>query len=193
METCYALAKRGHSVDLIVRPDTHDARARSLYLLRTDTGFATTRGTRTGRRTCDRETTWLSVLSLSGGQSERKRADVLLTRDLGVASAILQLPRAVAAATRLRIARLCARRGGRVARARRDGDDRRRRENCSGSPDAKQRVWQSADGYVTITAALGAELESRFGRRPRTGRRTGRRAVARSQDRPHVDLRRAGS
>ena len=35
METCHALAERGHTVHLVVKPDTHSAGARSVRVLRT--------------------------------------------------------------------------------------------------------------------------------------------------------------
>jgi glycosyltransferase involved in cell wall biosynthesis len=94
------------------------------------------------------------------------RADVLLTRDLGVASAILQTPRTlrpplvyeshgyapdVAAALPSLVATATTPSPRKLQRlAKREAH-----------------VWRRAEGYVTITAALGEELKGRFGARPR--------------------------
>jgi len=163
METCYALAERGHPVDLIVRPDTHSP-ARdpfAYYGLQANSRLhieaAPVAGPSTARR--------LGYLAFSIGRSlGRSRADVLMTRDLGVASALLQLPPGlrpplvyeshgyapdVAAALPDLVAtatRPSPLKSHRLARR-------------------EARVWQRADGYVTITSALRAELEHRFGTR----------------------------
>jgi len=92
METCHALVKNGHSVDLIVRPDTHTP-ARdpfTYYGLAPDPGLRLERAPVGGPATAKR----LGFVAFALGRSiGTKRADVLLTRDLGVASAILQVPR----------------------------------------------------------------------------------------------------
>jgi len=92
METCYALVKRGHSVDLIVRPDTHTP-ARdpfTYYGLAADSGLTVERAPVGGPATAKR----LGYIAFALGRSiGTTRADVLVTRDLGVASAILRVPR----------------------------------------------------------------------------------------------------
>ena len=71
-----------------------------------------------------------------------------------------------APADRVRVARLRARGRGGASRPRLD----------AAAPDARKlrrlarreaRVWHGADGYVTITAALAADLTARLGRRER--------------------------
>ena len=166
METCYALVKRGHSVDLIVRPDTHTP-ARdpfTYYGLAADSGLTVERAPVGGPATAKR----LGYIAFALGRSIGKtRADVLVTRDLGVASAILRVPRSsrpplvyeshgyapdVAAALPALVATATAPSPRKLQRlARREA-----------------RVWQEADGYVTITAALKEELEGKFGTRSRT-------------------------
>ena len=163
METCHAMAARGHHVDLIVRPDTQSpARDPFAYYglpptpkLRIDR--APVSGPAMARR--------LGYMAFALGRAiGRSRADVLLTRDLGIASLLLDVPRGlrppvvyeshgyapdVAAALPDLVAtatRPSARKLQRLARR-------------------EARVWREADGYVTITAALRAELERRHGAR----------------------------
>lgn len=165
METCYALAGRGHAVDLIVRPDTQ-APGRDpfvFYGLAPDARLRIERAPVAGPSAARR----LGYLAFALGRSAgRARSDLLMTRDLGVASALLALPRAlrppvvyeshgyapdVAAALPELVAtatRPTTRKLQRLARR-------------------EASVWQHADGYVTITSALRSELERRFGVRPR--------------------------
>jgi glycosyltransferase involved in cell wall biosynthesis len=165
METCHAMAVRGHDVDLIVRPDTESpARDPFAYYglppnpkLRIDR--APVGGPAIARR--------LGYMAFALGRAiGRGRSDVLLTRDLGVASLLLDLPRGlrpllvyeshgyapdVAAALPDLVATAThpsARKLQRLARR-------------------EARVWRGADGYVTITGALRAELEARHGARAR--------------------------
>ena len=166
IETCYALVKRGHAVDLIVRPDTHTPPRDpfAFYGIAPDSRLRVERAPVAGPAMARR----FGYIAFAVGRSlGTKRADVLLTRDLGVASVILQVPRAlrppliyeshgyapdVAAAlpTLVATATMPSRRTLQRLAAR-DAD-----------------VWQGADGYVTITAALREELTEKFGSRPRT-------------------------
>jgi glycosyltransferase involved in cell wall biosynthesis len=165
METCYALGARGHEVELIVRPDTgKPARdpfeyyglppLKQLWIER-----APSSGPAAARR--------LGYLAFSVGRAAgSRRADVVFTRDLGVASLLLRIPRGlrppvvyeshgyapdVAAALPGLIATAAAPAPGKLRRL-------ERRE---------ARVWQRAEGYVTITAALAADLAGRYGDRQR--------------------------
>ncbi len=166
METCYALVKRTHSVDLIVRPDTHTPPRDpfAYYGLPPDSQLHVERAPVAGPAMARR----LGYLAFAVGRSlGTKRADVLLTRDLGVASVILQVPRTlrpplvyeshgyapdVAAALPALVATATTPSQRKLQRlAAREAD-----------------VWRRADGYVTITAALHDELKGRFGSRPRT-------------------------
>ena len=165
METCYALAERGHDVNLIVRPDTQ-VPARdpfAYYGLTEDSRLRIERAPVSGPPLARR----LGYLAFGVGRAMgRTRAEVLMTRDLGVASTLLRLPRAmrpplvyeshgyapdVAAALPDLVATATRPAPGKLRRlARREAH-----------------VWQRADGYVTITSALRADLEGRYGSRPR--------------------------
>ena len=166
METCYALAGRGHSVDLIVRPDTHTP-ARdpfTYYGLSPDPALVVERAPVAGPATARR----FGYIAFAIGRSIGKtRADVLVTRDLGVASVLLRLPRSsrppLVYESHGYAPDVAAALPGLVATASTPSPQKLRR---LGSREA--RVWQQADGYVTITAALLGELEGRFGSRPRT-------------------------
>lgn len=163
METCYALAERGHDVTLAVRPDTRSP-ARDpfeYYGLAKDRRLRIEHAPVAGPATARR----IGYLAFAIGRAlGRSRADIIMTRDLGLASALVRVPRAlrapvvyeshgyapdvaaalpelVATATppsRAKVKRLTAR---------------------------EAQVWQAADGYVTITVGLAEELTTRFGRR----------------------------
>jgi glycosyltransferase involved in cell wall biosynthesis len=164
METCHALAQRGHDVSLIVRPDTQAPprdpfgyyglpRLEQLTIER-----APVFGPHMARRT--------GYLAFALGRAiGTARHDVLMTRDLGVASMLLGLPRSarpplvyeshgyapdVAAALPALVATAAPPGRQKLARlARREA-----------------RVWRAAEGYVTITSGLAQEMTSRHGPRP---------------------------
>jgi glycosyltransferase involved in cell wall biosynthesis len=165
METCYALAKRGHSVHLIVRPDTHSPPRDpfAYYGLAPDSRLLVERAPVTGPSTARR----FGYLAFSIGRAAGKtRADVLLTRDLGVASALLHLPRTVRPPLVYEshgyAPDVAAALPDLVATAARPSPRKLQR-----LAHREARVWQRADGYVTITSALRSELEQRFGTRQR--------------------------
>jgi glycosyltransferase involved in cell wall biosynthesis len=162
--TCHALAERGHLVTLLVRPDsTNPARDPFAFyaLPPPETLTIVTAPSVAGPRA--RRVQFL----LTAGARAARHQGIVFTRDLGLASFLLQLPRArrprviyeshgpadvVAgelpallgrpelASSRAKLARLARR---------------------------ERRVWTRASAYVTITRALACELESRFGRRER--------------------------
>lgn len=163
METCYALAERGHDVTLAVRPDTHSpARDPFEYYGRAKhprlrIEHAPVAGPATARR--------IGYLAFAIGRAlGRNRADVVMTRDLGLASILVRMPRALRApvvyeshgyapdiATALPEL---------VATARPPSPAKVKRLTVR-----EERVWQAAAGYVTITVGLTEELTRRFGRR----------------------------
>ena len=165
METCYAMAQRGHDVDLIVRPDTH-APARDpfvYYGLPPEARLRVERAPVSGPAAARR----FGYLAFALGRAiGRTRADMLVTRDLGVASALLEVPR------RLRPPLVYESHGyapdvaaalpDLVATASRPSARKLRRLAVR-----EARVWRRADGYVTITAGLRADLETRHGTRER--------------------------
>jgi len=165
METCYALAARGHDVWLAVRPDTAEP-ARDPFTfyglpriasLHVETAAVT--GPAAARRA--------GYLTFALGRGlGRARQDLVFTRDLGVASLLLRVPAAARAPIVFEAHGLSAE----AAAA--------RPELLTGAAPASAakirrlaardaRVWRGADGYVTITAGLKLELERRFGARAR--------------------------
>jgi glycosyltransferase involved in cell wall biosynthesis len=163
METCHALARRGHAVTLIVRPDTH-APARdpfAFYDLPQIASLRIERAPVSGPAIARRAGYLAFSIGRAAGAS---RADVLLTRDLGVASALLRIPRRirpplvyeshgyspdVARALPGLISTATPSSGAKLARlARREAH-----------------VWRKADGYVTITSGLADDLRARLGSR----------------------------
>jgi glycosyltransferase involved in cell wall biosynthesis len=165
METCCALAERGHEVSLVVRPDSHTP-ARDPFAfygrppvpgLRIE--VAPIAGPARSRRA--------GYLTFALGRAAgRRRQDLIFTRDLGVAALLLRLPRALRAPLVYEAHGIAAD----VAAALPD--------LLTGAPKASpaklqrlarrdERVWRAADGYVTITAALARELERRWGPRDR--------------------------
>jgi glycosyltransferase involved in cell wall biosynthesis len=165
METCHALASRGHEVTLIVRPDTHTP-PRDPYtfygLPRTATlrlEIAPITGPATARRT--------GYLTFTIGRAiGRTRQDLILTRDLGLASLLLRLPAALRAPIVYEAHTIAAD----AAAARPQlltGAESASPAKLQRLAKRDARVWRGADGYVTITAGLRRELERRFGQRPR--------------------------
>ena len=163
METCHALARRGHDVDLIVRPDTH-APARdpfAFYGLPPDGRLRIDRAVVNGPAAAKR----LGYLSFALGRAiGTARSDLLFTRDLGVASLLLRIPRRsrppLVYESHGYAPEVAAALPALVATARAPSAQKLRRLSSR-----EARVWQLADGYVTITAGLRRELESRHGSR----------------------------
>ena len=163
--TCHALATRGHRVRLLVRPDTHrparDPLAFYGYSPTPDLEIATVAGPPAG--------VVGRLRYLAGAAREvllSDRVDVVLTRDLGVASLLVQVPAARRPplvyeshgfAPHVSEAMPDLLEGGRAASPAKLGRLRRR----------ERRVWRRADAYVTITAALADELVGLFGPRVR--------------------------
>jgi glycosyltransferase involved in cell wall biosynthesis len=165
METCHALARRGHQVHMIVRPDTETPprdpyvfyglpRIEPLGIER-----APVRGPLFARR--------LGYLAFAAGRSVGAgRPDVVLTRDLGIASFLLRLPAAVRPPvvyeTHGYAPEVAAALPSLVSTATPPSTAKRRR-----LAGRESFVFGAADGYVTITRGLADELEERFGRRER--------------------------
>jgi glycosyltransferase involved in cell wall biosynthesis len=163
METCHALAARGHRVSLAVRPDTQEPK-RDPFAFYGLPRVATLNievvpvtGPPAARRT--------GYVTFGVGRAMgRVRQDIIFTRDLGLAAILVRLPRLV--------------RGPVVYEAHTMAADEAaaRHEMLSGAADASPSklrrlaardaaVWRRADGYVTITNGLRIELERRFGPR----------------------------
>ncbi|MBA2302939.1 MAG: glycosyltransferase family 4 protein [Acidobacteria bacterium] len=168
METCFALAERGHTVHLVVKPDTQSPPrdpfefyglpgTSSLIIERANVPAGAGLAARVG------------YLSFVFGRAFGKaRADIIMTRDLGVASALLRIPNGM----RPRLVfeshgyapDVAAALPDLVATARPASAAKLRR-----LAKKEASVWATADGYLTITRALAADLERRHGTRSRLG------------------------
>ena len=165
METCHALAERGHTVHLVVKGDTNipPRDPFEFYGLAKNPSLVIERANApAGAGTVAR----VGYLSFAFGRVfGRTRADIVMTRDLGVASALLHLGTAV----RPKLVYeshgyapdVAAALPQMIATATAPGASKLRR-----LATREQYVWRQADGYVTITQALADDLARRFGQRP---------------------------
>jgi glycosyltransferase involved in cell wall biosynthesis len=171
METCHALARRGHDVRLLVRPDTTSP-ARDPFAFYDLPPLANFTISRVGGRgpAPFRRVHYLtgaiaeSLLARRARDGGRWRADLIFTRDLGVASMLLRWPRSrrpplvyeshgyAPVVTGLLPEMLSNAPRASRAKGRR-------------LTSRERRVWEHADGYVTITRALADELARRMGAR----------------------------
>ena len=165
METCAAMARRGHKINLGVRPDTKSPpRDPFAYY-----GFPPLSGLKI-RRAPALGTMWLRrvqyLVQVLVWIFEFRKGGVVFTRDLGVASLILQFPR------RLRPPLIyeshcfspteAAQRSQALSTVRVVSPRKQRR-----LMRREGRVWCGADGYIVTTTGNLAELERRFGKRLR--------------------------
>ncbi len=164
-ETCHALARRGHDIRLVVRPDTASEPRDpwDFYGLPRHERLALVR-VRTAGNQAVRRAIYLSravTLVLNA------RPGVVFTRDLGVASLLLRLPASrrpplvheshgLAPVVSQELPALLSNRSIAASTAKLGRLMRRER-----------RVWMGADGYVTITRALACDLAAAFGHRMR--------------------------
>lgn len=163
-ETCHALASRGHQVTLLVRDDTHDPRRNPFDFY----GLPNLSQLRIIRLPMAGPQAWRRAgytAAAAWYTAARARRGCVFTRDLGVADVILALPACArppivyeshgfAPVFSRTLNELVA---GKAAGGQQKVDRLFRRE---------QRVWAKADGYVTTTGVLAAELRELFGSRP---------------------------
>lgn len=167
METCHALASRGHEVTLVVRPDSHTPPRDPLafYGLPRIPGLTIEVAPITGPATARRAGYLTFTIGRAAG---RTRQDLIFTRDLGLASLLLRLPKALRAPLVYEAHTIAADAAAALPQlltgAAAAGPAKLRRLAAR-----EQRVWHGADGYVTITDGLRRELERRFGKRARIG------------------------
>jgi glycosyltransferase involved in cell wall biosynthesis len=165
MATCHALAACGDRVTLVVRPDTSDPRrdAFEFYGLPRVPGL-TIETVESPNNVRARRARFL----LAGARRAlRSRADVVYTRDLGLAALLIRIPsgrrppivyesHGLSTVVSAELPTLL----GKPELEPSPGKLRRL--------DARERrVWRGADAYVTITRALAAELAARYGPRVR--------------------------
>lgn len=178
IETCHALARAGHEVTLLARPDTSSPARDPLefYGLPAHPRLAIARirpaihapaiasapGVARGLEHWRRLRYLVAALGWTLG---RRSADVVFTRDLGVASLLLRIPRSwrpplvyeshgFAPAVSHELGTLLSNGVG--------GTTRKQRRLAR----RELRVWRLADGYVTITASLAERLRRELGDRP---------------------------
>ena len=190
METCHALAGRGHQVRLVVKPDTHDPPRDpfDFYGLPKDVPLAIERAaTPPGAGVLQRVGYMSYVFGRAMGTS---RTDVIFTRDLGVAAALLRMPRRARAPVVYEshgyAPAVAAALPELIATAQHPSRAKLRRLEAR-----EQQIWRHADGYVTITQSLADALAERFGPRDRIavapdGVRFGREEPAVIPDRPLI-------
>lgn len=163
METCHALAERGHDVTLVTRPDTETPRRDpyAFYGLPRHSGLQIEQAPVTGPALAKR----VGYLAFALGRAMgRGRPHVIFTRDLGAAAMFARMPATLGpplvyeshgyapdvAAELPRLVSTASPAGARKL------DRLAARERL---------VWREAAGYVTITSGLAAVLAERFGPR----------------------------
>lgn len=163
IETVHALARRGHRVTLVCRPDTESpARdACAYYGLEAMPTLTIARAHVWGAPALRRVE---YLLTAAGWSLGRHATDILMTRDLGVASLLLQLPRIARPAVVYESHGFAPTVAGELATllgtAQPASASKRRRLLAR-----ERHVWQRAEGYATLTSALLDELTQRFGQR----------------------------
>jgi len=163
MATCHALARRGHAVTLIVRPDSapeprdpflfYDWPPISTLRMRTIAGGAGPRGRRI------RFLLGSARIAASAGDA------VVLTRDLGLAAWLLQVPRSVRPAIVYESHGLSDVVAAEMPRLLGDSRPAPSATKLRRLARREARVWKRAGAYVTITRALADEMTTRFGGR----------------------------
>ena len=178
IETCHALARRGHQVTLLVRPDTHRPARDPLafYDLLAIDALTIARVRVVVRPRCGGRNIWLRRCDVRSGAARCR--DVVLTRDLGVASMLLRWPRrrrppivyeshGYAPIVSGLLPELLS-----TATAPSQRPSQRKTRRLA---RRERRVWRHAEGYVTITAALARDLREQIDP-ARRACRAGRRA-----------------
>jgi glycosyltransferase involved in cell wall biosynthesis len=165
METCHALARRGHEVRLVVRPDTATP-PRDPWAYYGLPSLPSLRIDRVRVPASPRARRVVYMAQTGARAIGRSRADVMLTRDLTIAAYLLRLPAAWRAPVVYEshgfAPAVSEDLPAMLSNAARMSPAKRRRL------ESRERlVWARADGYITLTAALARELEGRFGPRPR--------------------------
>ena len=165
METAYALVARGHVVSLGVRPDiVRPARDPFLFYGCHPSARFTVERTPAAGPQLVRRVTYLTSAAARAVRRPR-RVDVVYTRDLGVADALVRIPprwRPPVVYESHGYAPVFADTLPELVPGARRGSPRKLRR----LERREHRVWRRAEGYVTTTQVLAAELTQRFGPRP---------------------------
>jgi len=164
MATCYALARRGHEVTIVARPDTAP-QARDPFAfydwppistLRVQTVAAS--GGPRGRRV-------RFLLSSARLAAASRAAAVVLTRDLGLAAWLLQMPRAARPPVVYESHGLADVVAAEMPQLLGDSASPPSPSKLRRLARREQRVWKRAGAYVAITRGIADELTTRFGGR----------------------------
>ncbi len=166
METCWALAERGHEVDLVVRSDRQVPQRDPFeyYGLPPLPRLAIRHVPLARTRMPAYLNRFEYLFAAAGSVFFGAPLDIVMTRDLGVAALLLRMNRRVPLVYESHgyAPDLAAALPGMLSTARAPSaaklDRLARRE---------ERVWRGAAGYVTITAGLADDLRARFGDRQR--------------------------
>jgi glycosyltransferase involved in cell wall biosynthesis len=166
METAYALAERRHEVTLGVRPDPvrPEREPFAFYGREPTQRLRFARMPVSGVEPC-RRAAYLAQAVIRAFCA-RRRFDVVFTRDLGVAGALLRLPGPLRPSLVYEshgYAPVFADTMPELVSGARRGSRRKIRRLSK----RESRVWERAEGYVTTTRTLASELTERFGSRPR--------------------------
>ena len=161
METCYALAQRGHAITLVVRPDTaRPARDPfAFYGLAPLQNFSVQNVPVAGPHVLRRTEYLAAALARAVGGGA---ADIIFTRDLGLASYLVRIPRSLRPPIVFESHGLAAVSAATLPELLTGA--------VPGSPRKQRRlrardavVWRTAEGYVAITRGLAEDLERHFG------------------------------
>lgn len=163
MATCHALARRGHDVTLVVRPDSapvprdpfafYDWPPMSTLRVQTIAGGANPRGRR------------LRFLLGSARLAASARGGVVLTRDLGLAAWLLQVPRALRPPVVYESHGLADVVAAEMPHLLGESTTAPSAAKLRRLAWRERRVWKRAGAYLAITRALADELTTRFGSR----------------------------
>ena len=167
METCYALAERGHSVSLVVKRDTH-APARDPFVFYGLTPHERLHIERANAPAGAGILARTGYLSFALGRALGKaRTDLIMTRDLGVADVLLRLPRGMRSPLVYESHGFAPD----VSSALPDLVPNAKRPSKAKLERLRARelaVWRGADGYVAITRGIVDHMTSMGGVRERT-------------------------
>ncbi len=159
METCAALAARGHAVHLLVRPDAA-AQARDPFRFY---GVSPAPGLHIDYVRVFRPRSTVYRTHALFRLLQRRRWDVVFTRELAMAAAVLRCP------ARWRPPLVFESHGFNPVRdefrGRMPGGRAVHPRALGRLVDRERRVWRRADGYVAITRVIAEELAARFGPR----------------------------
>jgi glycosyltransferase involved in cell wall biosynthesis len=161
-ETCHALARRGHEVRLVVRQDTQEPPRDPVAFYGADPldRLSIQRLRLPGPPAVRRAAFLGTAMELAS----RRDADLVFTRDLGVATALLRLPRSLRPPVVFEshgIAAVVSASLGHLLSTGTNATPRKARRLLA----RERRVWRRAEGYVTLTRSLEDALTGEFGPR----------------------------